>query len=176
MEDSPLVKQIDTSAVSQLMVNPNTDSVPAGALSSSSSISTASSSSCNSCCVTTTTTATGYLPKSTSNPMLLSLVSSSSSISSNPAPSSPSFNQNTNVMELFTIKKSPADETLSYENSSYANNNSSSNSSLISVVTSNGGINSAVETAAKKYRCAAQVSEATCCWKGKIGLVTNWAF
>jgi hypothetical protein len=79
-------------------------------------------------------------------------------------------------MELFTNKKSPADETLSYENSSYANNNSSSNSSLISVVTSNGGINSAVETAAKKYRCAAQVSEATCCWKGKIGLVTNWAF
>jgi cytoplasmic polyadenylation element-binding protein len=30
------------------------------------------------------------------------------------------------------------------------------------------GINVAVETAAKKYRCAAQISEATCCWKGKL--------
>jgi len=33
---------------------------------------------------------------------------------------------------------------------------------------SNGAINTAIETAAKKYRCAAQVSEATCCWKGKL--------
>ncbi len=168
MEDSPLVKQIDSAAVSQLMVNPNTDSVPAGALSSSSSISTASSSSCNSCCVpNTVSTNSGYMSKSTSNPMLLSLVSSTSSISSNiQGPVSPSFNQNTNVMDLFINKKSPADETLSYDNSGYGNN--SSNSSLITVVTNNGGINSAVETAAKKYRCAAQVSEATCCWKGKI--------
>jgi len=29
-------------------------------------------------------------------------------------------------------------------------------------------INTAIETAAKKYRCAAQISEATCCWKGKL--------
>jgi hypothetical protein len=29
-------------------------------------------------------------------------------------------------------------------------------------------INAAVENAAKKYRCAAQISEATCCWKGKL--------
>lgn len=33
---------------------------------------------------------------------------------------------------------------------------------------SNGIINAAVENAAKKYRCAAQISEATCCWKGKL--------
>jgi hypothetical protein len=30
------------------------------------------------------------------------------------------------------------------------------------------GINVAVETAAKKYRCSAQNNEATCCWKGKL--------
>jgi cytoplasmic polyadenylation element-binding protein len=29
-------------------------------------------------------------------------------------------------------------------------------------------INVAIESAAKKYRCAAQISEASCCWKGKL--------
>jgi cytoplasmic polyadenylation element-binding protein len=55
-------------------------------------------------------------------------------------------------------------------NTTTTNNN---NSLLTSVVagqhqSTTGGINSAVETAAKKYRCAAQISEATCCWKGKL--------
>lgn len=198
MEDSPLIKQIDNSSHLttvnnvQLMVNPNTGSnVGEGAHSSSSTTSTTSSASCNSCC------APGYLPKSNSNPMLLSLATnnSSSSItsgSSSVAPTSPAssisastgnlnhhnqFNQNTqnSVLDLFINKKSPAD------NDSYT---SSSNASLVTVANSNnntslltsvnhqnqqtGGINSAVETAAKKYRCAAQISEATCCWKGKL--------
>lgn len=88
------------------------------------------------------------------------------------------FNQNNNqnVMDLLFIqgKKSPmTDETLStvYDGGSMVNgfaNVSTANSSLITVASNNGGINSAVETAAKKYRCAAQVSEATCCWKGKL--------
>lgn len=186
MEDSPLVKQIDNPVTNvPLMVNANTGNASeTGALSSSSSISTSSSISCNSCC------APGYLPKSTSNPMLLSLATSSSSLtsgsSSGLAPSSPTsmtsslahqFNQNP-VLELFNnngTKKSPSDsEQTQYE--SYA----SSNTSLVTVASSmnnsinnsngllqqTGGINSAVETAAKKYRCAAQISEATCCWKG----------
>jgi cytoplasmic polyadenylation element-binding protein len=66
---------------------------------------------------------------------------------------------------------------------SLAASNSASSSSLIAPVgqfsggptakppmaqVSMQGINVAVETAAKKYRCAAQVSEATCCWKGKL--------
>jgi cytoplasmic polyadenylation element-binding protein len=32
----------------------------------------------------------------------------------------------------------------------------------------NNGINVAIESAAKKYRCAAQISEASCSWKGKL--------
>lgn len=195
MEDSPLIKQIDNSSHLtnvnnvQLMVNPNAGSGVESAHSSSSTNSTTSSSSCNSCC------APSYLPKSNSNPMLLTLATttSSSSItsgSSSVAPSSPTstasqcsastgnlnhqFNQNQNsVLDLFINKKSPAD------NDSYT---SSSNVSLVTVASTNnstllssvnhqqqtGGINSAVETAAKKYRCAAQISEATCCWKGKL--------
>lgn len=108
--------------------------------------------------------------------MLLSGAATSSSSLNSGTPTSPTlsqnnvqFNQNTNVMDLFIGKKSPADETIQYDqgNNTYVNN-SSSNSSLITVASQNGGINSAVETAAKKYRCAAQVSEATCCWKGKL--------
>jgi cytoplasmic polyadenylation element-binding protein len=212
MEDSPLVKQIDnssshlTSSVNvnavnnvQLMVNPNTGSgAESGSLSSSSSVSSSSSSSCNSCC------APGYLPKSNSNPMLLSLATttSSSSITSGSsagsiAPLSPNnnqkFPQGNSVLDLLINKRSPdnIENTSHYntENNSYV---SSTNTSLITVANQNnsqisttntlltsvnhvnqqqnntGGINSAVETAAKKYRCAAQISEATCCWKGKL--------
>jgi len=199
MEDSPLVKQIDNSSHLtnvnnvvnnvQLMVNPNTgNGTESGALSSSSSTSSSSSSSCNSCC------APGFLPKSNSNPMLLSLAStatSSSSItsgSSSVAPLSPTsisntnnlnnnqqFNQQNSVLDMLINKRSPSDNenTSHYENNSYT---SSTNTSLVTVANSNnstllqqtGGINSAVETAAKKYRCAAQISEATCCWKGKL--------
>lgn len=188
MEDSPLVKQIDnTSHLSngpantiQLMVNPNTEA-PAGALSSSSSISTTSSSSCNSCC------APGYLPKSSSNPMLLSLATSSSSIASvatvsptsaNPGEASTGninhqFQQNS-VIDMFINKKSvdtDANQTYEYASSNtslvtVSSNSNSSNNLLTSMNQQTGGINSAVETAAKKYRCAAQISEATCCWKG----------
>jgi hypothetical protein len=179
MEDSPLVKQITetcSNTTIQLMVNPNTTEATAGALSSSSTVSTASSSSssCNSCCVPES----GYLPRSNSNSTLLSVATTSSSSLNSVTPTSPTlsqqhtniqFNQNTNVLDLFVNKKSPADETISYDqgNNVYLNN-SSSNSSLITVGSNSGGINSAVETAAKKYRCAAQVSEATCCWKGKL--------
>lgn len=201
MEDSPLVKQIDnsshltTSNVNnvQLMVNANTNGTESGALSSSSSASSSSSSSCNSCC------APGFLPKSNSNPMLLSIATTSSSslasASSSITPSSPTstsnsisagstgnlnhqFQQNS-VLDLFINKKSPVEVESTNQYDSYA---SSNNTSLVTTVASNntslltsvghqqhtGGINSAVETAAKKYRCAAQISEATCCWKGKL--------
>lgn len=47
--------------------------------------------------------------------------------------------------------------------------NLNSNSLLTSIQQQqSNGINTAVETAAKKYRCAAQISEASCCWKGKL--------
>lgn len=178
MEDSPLVKQIDnsshltTSNVNnvQLMVNANTNGTESGALSSSSSASSSSSSSCNSCC------APGYLPKSNSNPMLLSITTTSSSSlasassSSGITPSSPTSTSNS------CSAGSTVESTNHYD--SYA---SSNNTSLVTVASNNnslltsaghqqhtGGINSAVETAAKKYRCAAQISEATCCWKGKL--------
>lgn len=63
-------------------------------------------------------------------------------------------------MDLF-IKKTP--ETVSYDSLI-------TTTSLLANVQAaqNTGINTAIETAAKKYRCAAQVSEATCCWKGKL--------
>ena len=197
MEDSPLIKQIDNSsqlvnnAVTNvpLMVNANTGNIgETGALSSSSSISSTSSSSCNSCC------APGYLPKSSSNPMLLSLATSSSSLasgsSSGAVPSSPTsmtsslaqqFNQNS-VLELLNQNANPNNKKSPSENEHYESY-PSSNTSLVTVASSmnnsinnsnvgllqqTGGINSAVETAAKKYRCAAQISEATCCWKGNL--------
>lgn len=211
MEDSPLIKQIDNTShintattgnsnvQTQLMVNatnPGSDST--SAMSSSSSTSTASSSSCNSCCAPVGT----YLPKSNSNPMLLTLVNqnSSSSLASSGsiAPSSPTsanmcvnsastgnlnhqFQANSNVLDLFINKKSPpTDNNTGLDN--YDSYNSSTNTSIVTVASNNaslltgvsqhqqqtGAINSAVETAAKKYRCAAQISEATCCWKGKL--------
>lgn len=219
MEDSPLIKQIDNTShinsttattnnnshvQTQLMVNatnPGSDST--SAMSSSSSASTASSSSCNSCCAPSVGT---YLPKSSSNPMLLTLVNqnSSSSLASTGsgsiAPSSPTsvasmcvnsastgnlnhqFQANGNVLDLFINKKSPpTDSNSGLDN--YDSYNSSTNTSIVTVASNNnaslltsvsqhqqqtGAINSAVETAAKKYRCAAQISEATCCWKGKL--------
>lgn len=215
MEDSPLIKQIDntshinsTSATAnnsshvqtQLMVNatnPGSDSTSA----MSSSSSTSSSSSCNSCCAPSVGT---YLPKSSSNPMLLTLVNQNSSSSlastgsSSIAPSSPTsvasmcvnsastgnlshqFQANGNVLDLFINKKSPpTDSNSGLDN--YDSYNSSTNTSIVTVASNaslltsvsqhqqqTGAINSAVETAAKKYRCAAQISEATCCWKGKL--------
>lgn len=211
MEDSPLIKQIDNSSHltnvnsgvnNVLMVNPNTGSGAESGLSSSSSVSS-SSSSCNSCC------APSFLPKSNSNPMLLSVATSSSSItsgsSSSAIPSSPTsasgqiksdchtctgstgnlahqFQQSSNVLDLFINKNASSDIETNAQYDSYSsstntslittssslNNNSSTN--LLTSVSNQqtGGINSAVETAAKKYRCAAQISEATCCWKGKL--------
>jgi cytoplasmic polyadenylation element-binding protein len=50
-----------------------------------------------------------------------------------------------------------------------ASNNNIINHLLTSTTTTGTApINTAIESAAKKYRCAAQVSEATCCWKGKL--------
>lgn len=84
-----------------------------------------------------------------------------------------------NVLDLFINKKSPPTDNNGLEN--YDSYNSSTNTSIVTVASNNtslltsvsqhqqpGAINSAVETAAKKYRCAAQISEATCCWKGKL--------
>jgi len=215
MEDSPLIKQIgDSHHHNQqhqqvLMVNPNAVSNVESALSSSSSVcsssSVSSSSSCNSCC------APSYLPKSNSNPMLLSIATGSTSSSSLSRPSSPQSNStlqqmlihqndsavsnnnlnnrqynqqqtsnnstttNTSVLDLFLNKKQHTDCS-DNNNSQYDTSTASSNNnSLITTANSQcqpasgvNGINSAVESAAKKYRCAAQITEATCCWKGKL--------
>ena len=195
MEDSPLIKQLDNSTVtnvcsavnSVLMVNPNASSGTDCALSSSSSTSTSSASSassCGSCCA-----APGFLPKSSSNPMLMSMSPTSGAITQQlkgnecacTADAMHQFSQTTSssVLDLFISKKSPSDIESNYDSFS-----SSTNTSLITTATANtvnnggnnnlltsvnqAGINSAVETAAKKYRCAAQISEATCCWKGKL--------
>ena len=204
MEDSPLIKQLDTTshltsvnnasavntthAYSQLVNATHPGSDTSSALSSF-SFTASSASSCNSCCAPAT-----YLPKSTSNPLLLTLATqhSSSSLAS-VAPASPtstlsgsSGNLNhhqfhaSSVLDLF-IKKSPQTDLID----NYDSYNSSTNTSIVTVACNNtslltsvaqhqeqtGAINSAVETAAKKYRCAAQISEATCCWKGKFDLI-----
>lgn len=121
--------------------------------------------------------------------MLLSLATSSSSIASvatvsptsaNPGEASTGninhqFQQNS-VIDMFINKKSvdtDANQTYEYASSNtslvtVSSNSNSSNNLLTSMNQQTGGINSAVETAAKKYRCAAQISEATCCWKGKL--------
>lgn len=172
------------SSTNVLMVVPN-DSTSSTSLSSSGS--TASSCSSQSCCPIS-----NFIPKSNSNPMISSSSSSSSGASStnsswNHSPTSlhqqainkssdcvcsqppqpqnkqqkPPHHAQKSVLDLL-IKKSPSNvETHSYD-------------SLVTTTTSllgnvqNGTINTAIETAAKKYRCAAQVSEATCCWKGKL--------
>ena len=216
MEDSPLVSSnnnnnTNLNTVSQnnpnvLMVIPNVPSsdCPSSVLShsSSSSSSSSGSSSCGSCYNT-------YMPKSNSNPMLLSAGSLSSSASSSSSthalstsPASTSSLQSkkpsecgcsnttssnnlkknhqyqapksNSVLDLF-IKKSNQD---AIENSSsydqYSQNTGSlittanSMNSLLTNVSQNNSGYQAIETAAKKYRCAAQVSEATCCWKGKL--------
>lgn len=192
MEDSPLIKQLDNSTVtnvcsavnSVLMVNPNASSGTDCALSSSSSTSTSSASSassCGSCCA-----APGFLPKSSSNPMLMSMSPTSGAMTQQlkgnecacTAESLHQFSQTTSgsVLDLFISKKSPSDIESNYDSFSSstntslittANNMSSNGNNLLTSV-NQAGINSAVETAAKKYRCAAQISEATCCWKGKL--------
>jgi len=152
------------------------------------------------------------MPKSNSNPMLSSSVTSSSlstassgahsptschltmshpinkssecvcSASQKQQQSSVGLASSTNVstsqksvLDLF-IKKSPSnienlhhyDLTPAVSSSNSTNGNLLTNVQIPPTSTSNGSIHTAIETAAKKYRCAAQVSEATCCWKGKL--------
>lgn len=191
MEDSPLINPNSSNGntnnpnTSALMVIPNIQSADcASSLSSSSSSSSAlSSSSCNSCC------APGFLPKSNSNPMLVSSGSSAGSVSPNSVNQQQSvknecgahhhhhhtqhhYTQTNSVLDLL-IKKSPSDQEQSnYSPTSALNSLIAPASSLLASVHQNpiqmGGINTAIETAAKKYRSAAQISEATCCWKGKL--------
>jgi hypothetical protein len=247
MEDSPLINTTSTNNASanlnlnsaqpghstvqqQLMVIANAhqsgDSSVSSLSSASSTSSSSSSSSSSSCYVPP------YIPKSTSNPMLLSV--HSSNIASNPntngliitSPLSSSTNSvagiqnkesscgchnsasadnlsiqpphnhsnyNTSstkhsVLDIL-IRKPPqapsSRDSNTDENSHHmvhhvvhhshggghhhnGTYSPSGNNSLITAVQQNGVINTAVENAAKKYRCAAQISEATCCWKGKL--------
>ena len=75
------------------------------------------------------------------------------------------------TMDLL-MKKSNSD--LLIDRSSAGNSKASNNGMLPFMPNSHaqqqqsGNINNAIENAAKKYRCAAQISEATCCWKGKL--------
>jgi len=225
MEDSPLVSATNSNnshvappptQILTVKLDSNTQSDSSTSVSSlssaSSSSSGSSSSSCNSCYVPT------YLPKSNSNPMLLSAGSNSSS---NTSPTSIHSKKNTNdqcscteigpnhqhqqqsqfqnnsgsVLDLL-IKKSSSDlenhteshfqhgtNTHNHHNhrqNLYANSSNSlvtttnslninSNTLLSSIQQTNqNGINVAIESAARRYRCAAQISEASCCWKGKL--------
>lgn len=236
MEDSPLINtnqnnqsnvntQNQASHVNNVLIVPIPNSTVDCTSSSSSSLSSSgsSSSSCsssNSCCGPALS---NYMPKSNSNPILSTSVTSSSlsttsssvhsptSISSSHLAMSQPINKSTecvcagsqkqhqlaalpsdrsapqkSVMDLF-MKKSPSNiENLSQYDSSSSSastttiTTSTSNGNTTNMLpnlqvppphvtsTSNGSINTAIETAAKKYRCAAQVSEATCCWKGKL--------
>lgn len=103
--------------------------------------------------------------KSGSTPMLLSSGSTASVLSTSPSSVSSSLSQR---MDCFH-----------HHDEASSNYPSSSSSSLIATapscnllnkhsVLNHHNINLAVETAAKKYRCAAQVSEASCSWKGKL--------
>ena len=93
--------------------------------------------------------------------------------------------QQTSALDVLMKKSSSDLEQQHQVHSSYAGNsliapahslNLNSNTLLTSLqqqstagsVGANGGINVAIESAAKKYRCAAQISEASCCWKGKL--------
>lgn len=171
MEDSPLINTNNqnnsnsnsNSNTSVLMVIPNIQSADCpSAHSSSSSTSSSSglsSSSCNSCC------APGFLPKSNSNPLSLSGGSSPNSVQQS---GKTECNYSTSVgphqhsvLDLL-IKKSPSDSLVTPKNSLQKS------ASLLTTSVHQNGINTAIETAAKKYRSAAQISEATCCWKGKL--------
>jgi cytoplasmic polyadenylation element-binding protein len=83
----------------------------------------------------------------------------------------------TNLIESLLIKKSPTiDNVKGYMSSSTSSNSittttttmlpkSNSNHNHLGFGNNN---NNEIESAAKKYRCAAQISEATCSWKGKL--------
>jgi len=94
------------------------------------------------------------------------------------------------VLDLFIKKSNTSDSenSNSFESFSTPNNSNNNNGTNSLITTANslnlnatnlltsvqnsssntGVINTAIENAAKKYRCAAQISEATCCWKGKL--------
>lgn len=183
MEDSPQISVITDKVAISSINNHNAQTIQtenpcssSSSLSASSSSSGLSSASFNSCSIPNTF-GNNTLPKSNSNPILLSAGSTASSLS----PSSISPNNQVIGHNSYQLKKSPSDfENKQHYSSSNTLVNSSSTLSLIAPVhaifgnqkpapiTSMHGINVAVETAAKKYRCAAQNSEATCCWKGKL--------
>lgn len=193
MEDSPLINSnhqgnnsnanintshVSASATTVLTVIPNAHLTDCPSSLSSSS-STASSTSCNSCC------ASNYLPKSNSNPMIQSSSVSPNSTSSHSSTGSSllikadhsnhkgdcgcngnntGYNHNVPINQVQSI---PNDLLLRKSSPTALN---STSALLIEGDNKSGpnNVNTAIESAAKKYRCAAQISEATCCWKGKL--------
>jgi len=173
MEDSPLINTNNTSNTANtnqltnnvlLVIPTQGDTASVSSLSSSSS---SSSSSYNSCYVQP------YLPKSNSNPMLVS--SSSSAVSTSPSCISPqstcACDSAVQTNNLTTAQSNPVldllmKKTIVSEQESETTFSPNASNLVINEVPV--GLNNAIENAAKKYRCAAQISEATCCWKGKL--------
>lgn len=162
MDDSPLINHTQsnstTATSTQLTVIPTECTV--AALSSSSSTSSSSglsNSSCNSCNGSSTCTS----PNTRHD------------CQCNQNHHHQHHHPKSSVLDLL-IKKSP-EQSSSLSSSSFAQFNfytpqvsTNSNGLLTTTNASNTSINTAIETAAKKYRSAAQISEATCCWKGKL--------